>query len=210
MEGGESLKVYKHFLDDFRKVRHQFFEQRRAKFGISPPQTPILNNSDQSQNNSEKNNKHTITNTFSSSDKWEFSINIEELPTDIIDDTDLSECYNSDTFTFSSDSEVSSIESSPSPPPTTPAYSPTDPPYSPTSPPVGSRSCSRSPSRSTTRAPPVKRSYSGSCSPSPSKRFRSFRENRDFDDISYDSDDDVPLHLYIDSDPEKVSAVKYR
>ena len=209
MEGGEPLKVNKHFFDDFRKVRHQFFEQRRAKFGTSPPQTPVLNNNDQSQNNSEKNNKHTITNTFSSSDKWEFSINIEELPTDI-NDTVLSECYNSDTFTFSSDSEVSSIESSPSPPPTTPAYSPTDPPYSPTSPPVGSRSCSRSPSRSTSRASPVKRSYSGSCSPTPPKRFRSYREKRDFDDISYDSDDDVPLHLYIDPVPEKVSAIKYR
>ena len=175
MEGGEPLKVNKHFFDDFRKVRHQFFEQRRAKFGTSPPQTPVLNNNDQSQNNS-----------------------------------DLSECYNSDTFTSSSDSEVSSIESSPSPPPTTPAYSPTDPPYSPTSPPVGSRSCSRSPSRSTSRASPVKRSYSGSCSPTPPKRFRSYREKRDFDDISYDSDDDVPLHLYIDPVPEKVSAIKYR
>ena len=167
MEGGESPKVHD-FYDDFKQVRHQYIEQRRATFGISPPQSPTLNNSEQFQNNSEKND-HIITNTLSSSDQWEFSVNIEDFPSDV--ESDLSECYNSDNFTFYSNSEVSSIESSPSPPPSTPAYSPTDTPREAS--PASNVSRAPSPTHSDLGSPPPSRSLSRASShitipPSPS------------------------------------------
>ena len=165
MEGGESPKVHD-FYDDFKQVRHQYIEQRRATFGISPPQSPTLNNSEQFQNNSEK-NYNIITNTLSSSDQWEFSVNIEDFPSDV--ESDLSECYNSETFY--SNSEVSSIESSPSPPPSTPAYSPTDTPREAS--PVSNVSRAPSPTHSDLGSPPPSRSLSRASShitipPSPS------------------------------------------